>query len=209
MARGHLGFFYLIASIIYLISPIEDDIINNFLLSKLIACFLMLTFGSFFTVLPDYDRRKFIRLLIFWPLDVRGGFSHRSYRSHSISTVFLALIYSTLISVALYFLIEVEALNQSFKSISNFIRPLLSYFGLSLASISLNLNLFFLNLVFICCLGVLTHLIADLLTYMGIPLLYPLTSRKFSFKLFKSDNRLVNNLFSLLGWAFFFLYLIA
>ncbi|PUA32366.1 MAG: hypothetical protein B7O98_06830 [Zestosphaera tikiterensis] len=53
----------------------------------------------------------------------------------------------------------------------------------------------------------LTHLVADLLTYMPFNPLYPLVEGKYSLKLFKSDNALVNNLMLVLGVFTYYVYI--
>ncbi len=56
--------------------------------------------------------------------------------------------------------------------------------------------------------GVLTHLLGDMLTYRPFAPLYPLARRKFSLKLFHSSDRHVNSVFLLLGGAAYFVYLV-
>lgn len=58
------------------------------------------------------------------------------------------------------------------------------------------------------CVGVLTHLLGDLLTYRSFAPLYPLTRRRFSLKLFHSSDKYVNSVFLLLGGAAYFVYLV-
>jgi len=58
------------------------------------------------------------------------------------------------------------------------------------------------------CIGVLTHILGDLLTYRSFAPLYPLIKRRFSLKLFHSSNKHVNSVFLLLGGAAYFVYLV-
>ncbi len=58
------------------------------------------------------------------------------------------------------------------------------------------------------CVGVLTHILGDLLTYRSFAPLYPLVRRRFSLKLFHSSDRHVNSVFLLLGGAAYFVYLV-
>ncbi len=58
------------------------------------------------------------------------------------------------------------------------------------------------------CVGVLTHILGDLLTYRSFAPLYPLVRRRFSLKLFHSSDRYVNSVFLLLGGATYFVYLV-
>lgn len=58
------------------------------------------------------------------------------------------------------------------------------------------------------CVGVLTHILGDLLTYRSFAPLYPLVRRRFSFRLFHSSNKYVNSIFLLLGSAAYFVYLV-
>jgi len=58
------------------------------------------------------------------------------------------------------------------------------------------------------CVGVLTHIVGDLMTYRSFAPLYPLTTKKVSLKLFHSSNRLVNSTFLVLGLASYATYLI-
>ncbi len=58
------------------------------------------------------------------------------------------------------------------------------------------------------CVGVLTHLLGDLLTYRSFAPLYPLIRRRFSLKLFHSSDKYVNSVFLLLGGAAYFVYLV-
>ncbi len=51
-----------------------------------------------------------------------------------------------------------------------------------------------------------THLIADLLTYMPFNPLYPVVEGRYSLKLFKSENALVNNLTLFLGVFAYYVY---
>jgi inner membrane protein len=57
-------------------------------------------------------------------------------------------------------------------------------------------------------IGVLTHLAGDLMTYRGFNPIAPFGTRKYSLKLFKSSNRLVNNAFLLAGAAAYVIYLV-
>ncbi len=55
--------------------------------------------------------------------------------------------------------------------------------------------------------GVCLHILGDLLTYRAFAPLYPVSNRKFSLGLFRSDNRVVNLLMLVLGsLAFAILY---
>ena len=56
--------------------------------------------------------------------------------------------------------------------------------------------------------GVALHLLGDLLTYTPLRPLWPLSRRRVSLKLFKSNNRAVNHAFLLLGAAVAGLYLV-
>jgi len=58
------------------------------------------------------------------------------------------------------------------------------------------------------CVGVLTHILGDLLTYRAFAPLYPLIRRKLSLKLFHSSDKYVNSVFLLLGSAAYFVYLV-
>ncbi len=58
------------------------------------------------------------------------------------------------------------------------------------------------------CVGVLTHLLGDLLTYRSFAPLYPLIKRRFSLKLFHSSDKYVNSVFLLIGGASYFVFLI-
>jgi inner membrane protein len=56
-------------------------------------------------------------------------------------------------------------------------------------------------------LGVILHLIGDLMTYMEFKPLYPFSSREVSFGWFRADNIIANYVFFILGWIMFFLYI--
>ena len=58
------------------------------------------------------------------------------------------------------------------------------------------------------CVGVMTHILGDLLTYRSFAPLYPLVRRRFSLKLFHSSDKYVNSVFLLLGGAAYFVYLV-
>ncbi|MEM4576477.1 MAG: metal-dependent hydrolase [Candidatus Nezhaarchaeales archaeon] len=53
---------------------------------------------------------------------------------------------------------------------------------------------------FLACLsGFLCHIFSDLLTYMSFPPLWPINKKEVSLKLFNSNNKVVNGLFTVLG----------
>lgn len=52
----------------------------------------------------------------------------------------------------------------------------------------------------------ISHLLGDLMTYMGFTPLYPLSDRVLSLRLFKSNNKLVNNLLLVTGVVSLTLY---
>ncbi len=56
-------------------------------------------------------------------------------------------------------------------------------------------------------IGVLTHILGDLMTYMPFSPLAPLINKKISFRLFKSSNTAVNFSFLLLGAFTYYLFL--
>ncbi len=56
-------------------------------------------------------------------------------------------------------------------------------------------------------LGYTFHLLGDLFTYQPFKPLYPLSHINISFKLFRSDNRIVNKMFLVAGSSIFVLYI--
>ncbi len=85
------------------------------------------------------------------------------------------------------------------------------FFGIFAAFlIGLTFNLFGLSFYlgfWSTLIGVITHLAGDLMTYRGFNPIAPLGERKYSLKLFKSSNKLVNNAFLLAGVTAYAIYL--
>jgi len=76
-------------------------------------------------------------------------------------------------------------------------------FGYLTSTLLNDFNLGFYSLI---VAGVL-HLLGDVMTYMGFTPFYPLSSKNIALRLFKSDNRFVNNFLLISGTLLLMLYL--
>lgn len=68
------------------------------------------------------------------------------------------------------------------------------------------LNDFNLGFYSVIAAGVL-HIISDVMTYMGFTPFYPLSSKNIALRLFKSNNRFVNNFLAVSGTLLLVIYL--
>ena len=57
-------------------------------------------------------------------------------------------------------------------------------------------------------LGIMTHLLGDLMTYQSFNTLWPFKQKELSYRLFSADSEVANNGFFTLGWIMFILYIL-
>jgi len=128
-----------------------------------------------FSTLPDID--------LHWQSGHRGG-------THS-----LAFMFAIGLAVGTTVLLAVACI---FPHILPYIAP---YFP-SAAGIRISSSLAFAAGFAPVVIGIGSHLLADLLTYRGTPLLWPSDKKKYSLRMFKSDSAM-NVIFGLTGFILF------
>ncbi len=119
---------------------------------------------------------------------------------NSLITAFLVVILSILPDVDLNF--EIKHRKYTHNILAAIIFGII--FGLLLEFINLG---FFRG--FIAGFGgTILHILGDLLTIMEFEILFPISTKKFALKLFRSDNVKVNNTFFIIGIITFTIYII-
>ncbi|ADB58147.1 metal-dependent hydrolase [Archaeoglobus profundus] len=194
---GHIGLTLLIFSITYHLCNAWDERFIEILLIALA-----------FSVIPDYD-------LKIQKLGLKNSFKTLAILLTFVSLILFAaygfltkpyLLYVATLSTALAILFLFLFAMSEHRKFSHTI-----FFGLICGAFTgfFTLKVFedFYIGFYGAFLGVFSHILGDLFTYTPFSPLYPILKRKFSLKLFKSSNQIVNKVMLIVGLtAFVLLY---